>query len=279
MAAAWINALATLVDQISVCTDELHWLRGLDSALGSFAPGTPGLSIMSVMVHARPQASFHSRWLTYSGGNILRCELADVLWVYQRCVRGTIQSCRAALWQVKFRKPARSRRNPSYRVEMGQVELLANLPPFSLDGRSSAYCLAASPFIGWICYAQAPAGGRGSIATLCPARFWPRIGWPTGAQAMRQFLVHLSGAHATPLSADLLSDIEACRLVRSVLWDRTHRQPRLRTIFEGLCRCLPASGNLGAQGGGAGEHSPPGVETPERGKPLLIVRILEEESQ
>ena len=276
-ATGWMDMLADLLNTTGAASGEEDWLRRLHSRLSTRFTFR-GIHVRPILVHGRPKVRFDSRWLK-CGEDCLTRELGDVLWIFERRCADKAAVWRAAVWQVKYRKQGGGGRNPTYRIDAAQMDLLANLRELSLDPGGGCYDLSRSPFLGWFCYAQAPCSeGSSAISTVVPARCWPRLSVATGARAVRLFLEHLSGTARVPHSADLQSDQHARSLVCEILRQASTQRRYLARVYRALCgieEAIQAVVNNGCGCEGAGK---PG-RSPDAKRPFLVVHVQQEELQ
>ena len=280
MAFTWMHRVAVLVNRTSQATSETDWLKDIHNhfAQGRAVSRDPTRSVIvtSGLVHGRPKVEFDSCWLGYGSSSVTR-ELGDVLWLYERHRKGEATVWRAAVWQVKYRNRTRRNPHPSFSIDAGQMDLLANLPPFRLKPSGGEYYLSESSFLGWFCYAQRPlCRTPGGIATIVPARCWPSPFAATGAQAVLSFLHHLSGTAPCPWSADLQRDGEAKSLICEILRQRAPEDKALAKIYARLCTLCEAIDTVMREAGGRRGRFRSNRSL-ERNRPFLVVHIYEYE--
>jgi len=113
--------------------DEVEFIRhtAIELAGTKIRIGTESIEIDCEVTHGTPKAIFQSR---HSSERVdATCEIADLLFVFELQINGTIQHQRAMLVQAKFEPKNASSDNRYWTVNMRQLELLYRLPEFKIQ--------------------------------------------------------------------------------------------------------------------------------------------------
>lgn len=113
-------------------SEELDFVRqtALELEGTGVSIGSRSLEVSVKVTHAKPKAMFDS--VIGTGKHQPSCEIADLLFVFQRETNGSIQNRRAMLSQAKFEPSAADADDQFWNINMRQLEFLNKLPPFSL---------------------------------------------------------------------------------------------------------------------------------------------------
>lgn len=97
--------------------------------------GNESIQVDSEVTHGTPTARFQSRHA--SDGIDRLCEIADLLFIFEVQVNGTVHHQRAMLVQAKFEPTNASSEDQYWVVDMRQLELLHRLPEFEIEATVS----------------------------------------------------------------------------------------------------------------------------------------------